>query len=71
MDAKYLRDYNPEIVCGGCEHRGKESCVEGFYGIRIEFRGSDPYARLCIQKTNNQTVMTLEEFRNRDLIGQL
>lgn len=71
MDAKYIRQYQPEVVCNGCEHKGEESCVESFYGIRLEFRCGEPYVRLCIQKTNDKTVMKLEDFTSRDLVDAL
>lgn len=71
MDAKYIRLYQPDVVCRGCEHKGKDSCVEGFYGIRVELREGEPYARLCVQKSNEMTVMRLDSFWEKDLIGSL
>lgn len=71
MDAKYLRPYHPEVVCGSCEHNGKDSCVEKFYGVRMEFRDGEPYIRLCIQQTNEKTVMPLITFLGKDIISQL
>lgn len=71
LRAKYLRTYHPEVVCGGCEHNGKSSCVERFYGPRMEFRARKPYVRLCVQKTNSKTVMPLSEFMEKDINSQL
>lgn len=58
---KGIRPLHPDIVCGGCELRDTDACVEKFYGIRIELR-DQLYARLCVQKTNPKTVMTLDDF---------
>lgn len=71
LRAKYLTDYHPEVVCGGCVHNGKPSCVEKFYGIRMEFRGGEPYTRLCLQQSNERTVMPLTEFMTKDIRSQL
>lgn len=71
MDAKYVRPYHPEIVCGSCMHRGQTSCVEKFYGLRMEFRDGEPYIRLCIQQTNERTVMPLMTFLEKNIIRQL
>lgn len=71
MDAKYVRPYHPEVVCGSCEHKGKDSCVEKFYGLRMEFRDGQPYIRLCIQQTNEKTVMPLMSFIESGIISQL
>ncbi len=71
LRAKYLKDYHPEIVCGGCVHNGKPSCVEKFYGIRVEFRAGEPYVRLCLQQSNERTVMPLAEFMAKDIKSQL
>jgi GTP 3',8-cyclase len=71
LRAKYLKPYHPSAICDGCEHKGQDSCVEKFYGLRLEIRGGDPYVRLCVQKTNDRTVMPLPTFIERDLINQL
>lgn len=71
MDAKYVRPYHPEIVCDSCIHNGQVSCVEKFYGLRMEFRDGEPYIRLCIQQTNERTVMPLMTFLGKDTIKQL
>jgi cyclic pyranopterin phosphate synthase len=71
LDAKYIRTYHPNIVCGSCEHNGKDTCFEKFYGIRIEYRENEPYIRLCIQKTNDKTVMPLQEFVEKNIISEL
>lgn len=71
IDAKYVRLFHPDVVCGGCEYREQVSCREKFYGLRMEFRGGEPYVRLCIQRTNQQTVMPLKDFLNRNIVSQL
>jgi cyclic pyranopterin phosphate synthase len=71
FDAKYIREYHPDVICNGCELRGTNDCYEKFYGIRMEFRENSPYIRLCIQKTNEKTVMPLETFLEEDIISQL
>lgn len=71
LSAKYLRPYHPEIVCGSCEYNSKATCMERFYGLRMEFRAGEPYIRLCVQQTNDQTVMPLRDFIKRDIYSQL
>src|SRR3989344_875462 len=71
LRAKYLTNYHPEVVCGGCELRDTPLCAEKFYGIRMEFRGGTPFIRLCIQKTNERTVMPLQDFIAKDIKSQL
>lgn len=71
VDVKYLKPYHPGIVCEGCEHRGKSSCAEKFYGLRMEFRGGEPYIRMCVQKSNPSTVMPLTDFLERDINTRL
>lgn len=71
LRAKYLRQHYPDVLCNGCEHRGKSSCAEKFYGIRVEFRGGEPYTRLCIQKTTPITVMPLRDFLDRGIHSKL
>lgn len=71
MRAKYLRELYPDVVCRGCEHNGKSSCLEKFYGIRMEFRDGDPYVRLCLQQSNPKTIMPLSEFTAKKLPAQL
>lgn len=71
LRAKYLRPIHPRVVCEGCEHDGLPSCAEKFYGMRMEFRAGDPYVRLCVQKTNEQTVMPLETFIRDGIISKL
>lgn len=71
LRAKYLRQHYPDVVCNGCEHKGKTSCIEKFYGIRVEFRGGEPYTRLCIQKTTSVTVMPLQTFLDNDMRSKL
>lgn len=71
LRAKYLRPYHPDVVCGDCEHNGKPSCMERFYGLRMEFRSGEPYIRMCVQQTNDRTVMSLEKFVKDGVITQL
>lgn len=71
FDAKYTRPYHPDVVCEGCPHNGKDSCYEKFYGVRMEFRDNAPYVRLCIQQTNEKTVMPLQEFIDKGVYAKL
>lgn len=71
INAKYIRPYHPDVVCGDCEHKGKSSCVEKFYGLRMEFRDGQPWIRLCVQKTTSQTVMPFKEFIIKDIMKEL
>ena len=63
---KGIRSLHPDVVCNGCELRGTDACVEKFYGIRVELR-DQLYVRLCVQKTNPRTVMTLDDFVQNDV----
>lgn len=62
LRVKYFRPCQPAVVCEGCEHYGKPSCAEQFYGLRVEMRGGKPYARLCIQRSTPRTLLPLDEF---------
>lgn len=71
LRTKYLRQYYPDVVCGGCEHQGLPSCLERFYGVRMEFREGQPWVRLCIQKSTPQTLIPLSTFIEKDIFSQL
>lgn len=71
LRAKYLRQYNPEVVCGDCPNNGQPSCFERFYGLRMEFREEKPWVRLCIQRSTPRTVMPLETFAKEGIIDKL
>ena len=58
---KGIRSLHPDVVCEGCDLRDTDNCVEKFYGVRLELRDK-VYTRLCVQKTNPKTVMTLDDF---------
>jgi len=62
LDIKFIQDFQPEVLCGGCEHFGKISCAENFYGLRIEYRGGKPFVRMCVQKSTPKTLMLLDDF---------
>ncbi len=60
---KQIRDFKLESVCQNCSRNSKGTCEEQFYGVRIQ-EGKDGkfYVILCIQESNSQTQMTVEEF---------
>jgi len=47
-------------ICDGCQE--KDGCHEGFYGIRLEKRGSDHWVRLCISKHTPDVLMPWRSF---------
>lgn len=70
IDAKYFRPCYPGIICDGCENRGRETCLEKFYGIRLELR-NELYVRLCVQKSNERTLMRLNDFLVKGVYNSL
>jgi cyclic pyranopterin phosphate synthase len=60
---KQIRDFRLETVCRNCQRIVNKTCEEQFYGIRIQ-EGADGkfYVILCIQESNPQTQMTVEDF---------
>lgn len=71
INVKYFQPYHPEIVCGGCVHKGQASCIEKYYGTRIEFRAGNPYVRLCLQTSTPKTLIPLQDFIDKDILSQL
>ncbi len=65
---KYIQDCQPKILCEGCEHFGKISCTENFYGLRVEYRDKVPFVRLCVQKSTPTTLMPLDSFVHSAMI---
>lgn len=59
---KFIRHYQPEQLCVSCKHFGKTSCTENFYGLRVEYRGGKPFARLCVQRSDSDALMPLDGF---------
>lgn len=59
---KFIRHYQPEQLCASCKHFGKASCTENFYGLRVEYRGGKPFARLCVQRSDSDALMPLDRF---------
>lgn len=47
-------------ICSSCQV--KDECHEGFYGIRLEKRGSDYWVRLCIYKHTPEVLMPWRSF---------
>lgn len=70
INAKYLRPYYPDVVCGDCDYKGTPNCLEKYYGIRVEMRDK-PYIRLCIQKNNSRTLFPLSDFLESSVYNQL
>lgn len=55
---KEIREYKLKSLCQDC----KENCTEQFYGIRMEQRDGKLYIRLCIDRKDGKSLMTVEEF---------
>lgn len=66
---KYIRTYQPEILCAACKHFGQTSCTENFYGARIEYRARKPFVRLCVQRNDEKALMPLESFLDTPLVS--
>jgi hypothetical protein len=62
----YLYFFEP--TCAGCPLR--PVCHEGFYGIRLERRGSDYWVRLCIYKQSPDVLMPWGVFLESELPEQ-
>jgi molybdenum cofactor biosynthesis enzyme MoaA len=56
---KDIFQYREITVCKGCT----EKCEEGFYGIRLIPMGDQMYARLCVHKSTDRTMMSLADLR--------
>lgn len=60
---KQIRDFKLESMCRNCPRDKNQTCEEQFYGIRLQQgKNGKYYVILCIQESNKQTQMTLEEF---------
>jgi molybdenum cofactor biosynthesis enzyme MoaA len=70
IEAKYFRNYFPDMVCRNCKNRATEACLEKYYGVRVELR-DEFYARLCIQESNEKTLMPLKDFFIKDIYRNL
>jgi GTP 3',8-cyclase len=68
LGVKFLYKYQPKVFCEDCEHFYKPSCMENFYGVRLEFRGGKPYVRLCVQKSDPRRLMSLDEFAAHEVL---
>lgn len=49
-----------DSMCSICKI--KDTCQEGFYGIRLESRNNKIYVRLCIHQDSNKVVMPFDVF---------
>jgi MoaA/NifB/PqqE/SkfB family radical SAM enzyme len=47
-------------LCNNCPI--KNSCYEGFYGIRVEKRKRKHYIRLCLYRNDKEVLMTYQKF---------
>lgn len=56
-------------VCSSCEK--KESCQEGFYGIRMEQYENEFYIRLCIHKSSSDVLLQIDDFWASDAYKEL
>jgi len=64
---KEIREYKLETLCSDC----KEECTEQFYGIRLEQRDGKFYVRLCIDRKDGKSLMTVEEFLDSDYLKEI
>lgn len=55
---KGIRQNRIPSLCQGC----KETCREGFYGIRMELKNGVFFVRLCIHRNDEKSVMPLAQF---------
>lgn len=69
VEEKYFREYYPDIVCRNCPNKG-ENCLEKYYGIRVELRDV-LYTRLCIQNSNENTLMPLTNFFDGNIYNKI
>ncbi len=58
-----------ETICGRCDK--KTECQEGFYGLRLESRNDELYLRLCICKSTDDVLMTVDDFLQSEVYGEL
>lgn len=69
---KQIRDIKLETMCQKCPRAKDGSCQEQFYGIRLQ-EGTDGkfYVLLCIQESNSETQMTVEDFINSPQLAEI
>ena len=65
FSTKMAYRYFFDPICMDCHI--KQQCHEGFYGIRIEQKGSDYWVRLCLYKHSPDVLMPWKSFLQSDL----
>lgn len=61
--------FHLESICTGCNK--KESCQEGFYGIRLEQIQGELYIRLCLYKSTPDVLLLIDDFWMSDAYNEL
>lgn len=69
FSTKMAYRYFFDPVCAGCAI--KQQCHEGFYGVRVERRGTDYWVRLCLYKQTPDVLMPWRSFVSSDLAKRL
>lgn len=64
---KEIREYKLKTLCQDCN----ENCKEQFYGIRMEQRGGRLYIRLCIDRKDGKSLMTVEDFLESEQLKEI
>lgn len=64
---KSIRENKLKSLCVDCE----DECLEQFYGIRLEQRESKFYVRLCINRKDGKSLMTVEEFLESEQLKEI
>lgn len=64
---KEIREHKLKTLCQDC----KETCIEQFYGIRMEQRDEKLYVRLCIDRKDGKSLMTVEDFLESEQLREI
>jgi cyclic pyranopterin phosphate synthase len=67
--------YLSDSMCSQCKVRAQGRCSEGFYGLRLEKRkaatGWQLEVRLCVHRSDMDTVMTIPEFIHSQQLAEI
>ena len=56
-------------LCGNCEK--KEECQEGFYGLRLENRDGELVLRMCLYRSDEEALLTIDDFLSSPIFSEL